>query len=148
MKIVSRSQQQETSSSVEETDDDFIETEVKETVLPNPAKHRVPTEGRNIKECTPQNKQNEIQYAGTTEDSSWSISTATGEEKCKGFGKSRAGAQKSVLEKIGRSPYHCLEKKLRVSVGFWNGLATISSIMTMMMTVITIMFLVHEASEC
>ena len=82
MKNVSMPQQQVTSS-VAETDDDFIEVKVEETVLPGHVKHKVATEETNIEECTPQNVRSKIPNVGTSEDSGGSISPAAEKKSVK-----------------------------------------------------------------
>ena len=64
----SRPQQQDTTSSLCETEDDFIEVEVEETVLRGHAKHISAPEDTNIEECTPQKVQNNIPKVAATED--------------------------------------------------------------------------------
>ena len=76
MKNVRRSHHQPTTFSVEETDDDFIETEVEETVVPGHAKHMVTAEKVNIEDCAPQSVQIEMANARITEESGGSISPA------------------------------------------------------------------------
>ena len=144
-KNVSRPHKPENSSSVGETDDGFIQVEVEKTLKPGHAKHTVATEETNIEEGTLQNVQNEIPNVGTSEDLGRSVSRAAGEEKFKCFGKFNAGAEKPVLKK-STSSYHRLEKKIRVCARYRNDLPTISCILTMILTVITMMFLVQEAT--
>ena len=85
MRSVSRAQQRETTSSVVEKADFFVEAEVEQTVLPDYAKHKVTAEETNIEEFTNQNVQNRNPNVGTSEDSGRSVSPAAGDEKCKSF---------------------------------------------------------------
>ena len=59
--------QPEKISSAEETDDNFIEKEVEETVLQGHAKLKLAAEETNNEEYTPRDKQKEIPYLVTIE---------------------------------------------------------------------------------
>ena len=142
-----RPQLQETTSSAEITDEKFIEIELEGTVLPGCANQNAAAEETDNEYYTRQKRKNKIPKFGTSKKSSRAIIPAVGKEEYKSFSKSSAGAEQHFLELNRHKSVPRLRGKVRASGQYRNFLLTTSSILMTMITVMTITFLLQEASE-